>query len=131
MQPFFPACGNPLPPAPSALQIKPRSNFGLGILLPSLPRRTASQVEGTAWGWERHERIKPCLSGLGRHTQAGSVSACGALQQVCHDFISLVCPGRVRVDGPNLSLAGWQLSCTQNQATVQASHQGGTSRCVE
>lgn len=37
MQPFFAACGNPLPPAPLALQIKPQSNFGLCILLPSPP----------------------------------------------------------------------------------------------
>lgn len=36
MQPFFAACGNPLPPAPSALKTKSQGNLGPGTALPPL-----------------------------------------------------------------------------------------------
>lgn len=62
MQPFFAACGNPLPPAPLVLQIKPRVILVWAFCCLPLLRRAASQVEGTARGQDRHEGIKPRLS---------------------------------------------------------------------
>lgn len=59
MQPFFTACGNPLPPALLALQIKPRSNFGLGSLLPSPP-------------------VLSCLTSYGYGAGPGAARACEA-----------------------------------------------------
>lgn len=97
MQPFFAACGNPLPPAPLVLQIKPRVILVWAFCCLPLLRRAASQVEGTARGQDLHEGIKPRLSAPGAAHTDGQ---CVRLQSPAANlpcFFPLVCPGQGRV----------------------------------
>lgn len=116
MQPFFTACGNPLPPAPLVLQIKPPSNFGLGILLPAPPALSCLANGGDSVGPGAARGYKALSVGTGGHAHKQAVCLLPEpYSQFTMIFFPLCAQGKGGVDAPNPTLAGWlQLSCTQN-----------------